>query len=169
MYRIATAVVLGALALGTATAHADDTLDALLRAKPAAHAAALKLPAPPRAQALVPVARDGEMRFLIDAASLSRASSTELRYTLVARSDHGADNVSYEALDCARMAWRVEALWQRGAWQRQPMASWIPIDPGLAGVHGALYDGELCSDGQGRGSVAQMLQRLRHVPRGAGG
>ncbi len=167
MHRAAAALIAAVLSLSAVTAMAatgDEGLAGLLpQPKPAP--TPLRLPPPPRADALVRVPQHGELEFFIDPASMLRVSATEVRYTLVARSDHGADNVGYEAFDCARPAWRVEALWLGGRWQPQPQAQWIPVDRGLAGVHGTLDTDYLCSEGTVDGGVAELRARLRRGAR----
>ncbi len=166
MHRAVAAMIAAVLGLSSAAAMAGsaDGVGGLLP-QPKAAPAPLQLPAPPRAAELVRVTQRGELAFFIDLASLQRASATTVRYTLVARSAHGADNVGYETLDCARPAWRVEALWLGGNWQRQPDAPWIPVDPGLGGVHGTLYADELCSGSMVDGTIEQLRARLRRDAR----
>ena len=155
------------LLLGTGAAAAQGAQDAQglagLLPPPPKPAAALQLPAAPKPEALlrVPMSADREMRFFIDAASVRRIDSHQLRYTLVARSRQGADNVDYETFDCARAAWKVEALWQGGRWVEQPGSEWLAVDPGLAGVHGTLYQDYLCSDNEVDGDAAAVVARLR--------
>ena len=155
------------LLLGTGAAAAQGAQDAQglagLLPPPPKPAAALQLPAAPKPEALlrVPMSADDEMRFFIDAASVRRIDSHQLRYTLVARSRQGADNVDYETFDCARGAWKVEALWQGGRWVEQHGSEWLMVDPGLAGVHGALYNGYLCADNAVDGDAAAVVARLR--------
>ena len=160
-------LALAALTLGAAAAAAQDAPDAqglagLLPPSPKP-AAALQLPAAPRPDALlrVPMVADSEMRFFIDAASVRRIDARQLRYTLVARSRQGADNVDYETFDCGRAAWKVEALWQGGRWVEQPGSEWLAVDHGLAGVHGTLYMDYLCADDEVDGDAAAVVARLR--------
>ena len=159
-----TGLVLVAALLGIAAAHAQDAqgLAGLLPASPKP-IAALVLPPAPRLDALVrvPMAADSEMRFFIDPASVNRIDPHRLRYTLVARSRHGADNVGYETFDCARASWKVEALWQGGHWVEQPRSEWLTVDRRLTGVHGTLFNDYLCADGEVDGDPAAVLARLR--------
>ncbi len=159
-----TGLMLVAMVLGAATAHAQDAqgLAGLLPPAPKP-AAPLQLPAAPRAETLlhVPLPTEGEMRFYIDPASVRRIDARQLRYTLVARSRQGADNIDYETFDCARAAWKVEALWQGGRWVEQHGSDWLMVDPGLTGVHGALYSGYLCADNAVDGDAAAVVARLR--------
>ena len=159
-----TGMLLLALAAGAATARAQDAqgLAGLLPSAPKP-SAPLQLPASPRAAALlsVPVPAESEMRFYIDSASVRRIDTRQLRYTLVARSRQGADNVDYETFDCSRKAWKVEALWQSGQWVEQQGSDWLAVDPRLTGVHGALYSGYLCADDAVDGDAAAIIARLR--------
>lgn len=60
------------------------------------------LPAYPRKDALaeIYVSADTELRYFVDTASVSVGRDKVVRYTLVARSPNGAENVSYEGIRC---------------------------------------------------------------------
>jgi len=79
-------------------------------------------------------------RFFIDPASLSVDKDGVVRYTLVARSDQGAENVTYEGVHCASAKMRVYAVGIRGAWSgratpwRDPATRW----------HLSLYQDYFC-------------------------
>ncbi|MDW8470005.1 MAG: CNP1-like family protein [Burkholderiales bacterium] len=67
-------------------------------------------------------------RFYIDRASLSVGEDGVVRYTLVARSPHGAENVSYEGIRCRTGTHRVYALGQRDRSWRPVERDWQPTD-----------------------------------------
>jgi hypothetical protein len=60
------------------------------------------LPATPNEDALVEiyVSADTELRYFVDTASVSVGRDRVVRYTLVARSPSGAENVTYEGIRC---------------------------------------------------------------------
>lgn len=66
------------------------------------------------------------LRFYVDAASVTVTRDLVVRYTLVARSAQGAENVSYEGLRCAGPQHRVYALGQRGGVWKAVDAPWKP-------------------------------------------
>ncbi len=78
------------------------------------------LPAFPKPENLIEVRLFGasSQRWFIDAASLV-AGEGGVRYTLVARSSTGAENISYEGIRCGARQYRLYALGQRdGTWKR---------------------------------------------------
>jgi len=89
----------------------------------------VKLPDAPRAGGLIEFFPSSatRFRFFIDAASLSVGDGV-VRYTLVARSPNGYDNVTYEGLRCSSNSVRVYAHGDAGAWQRSS-SDWTPIEP----------------------------------------
>jgi hypothetical protein len=58
-------------------------------------------------------------RFFIDAPSISVEGGV-VRYVLFARSEQGAENVSYEALRCANGEVRIYAVGRDGHWSGRP-------------------------------------------------
>jgi hypothetical protein len=80
--------------------------------------AEVRLPAYPKADGLIEfqVSGAGSFRFFVDPASLTLESGGEVRYTLVARSPAGLDNVSYEGTRCGVGAIRVYARGNDGRW-----------------------------------------------------
>ena len=79
---------------------------------------ALVLPPYPRAERLIEifVSPTSELRFFVDPASVEPGSDGAVRYTLVARSPAGAENVSYEALRCESGEARIYAVGRNGEW-----------------------------------------------------
>jgi hypothetical protein len=74
------------------------------------------------------VSRATSLRFFVDQASLSVGEDGVVRYTLVARSPQGAQNVSYEGIRCRGGIHRVYALGQRdGSWKPVKL-DWQPTD-----------------------------------------
>lgn len=72
-------------------------------------------PAYPTSQTLLPVEirASSPFRYFIDGATLSvDLNTTVVRYTLIARSPSGVENVTYEAIRCASAEYRVYYLGQ---------------------------------------------------------
>ena len=65
----------------------------------------------------------GDFRFYVDRASLSVGDNGVVRYTLVARSASGVDNITYEGARCATGEHRIYAVGGEGAW-RAGTGSW---------------------------------------------
>lgn len=88
------------------------------------------LPAAPKPENLIeffPTSATS-FRFFIDAASLS-VDDGLIRYTLIARSSSGYDNVSYEGMRCRVNQLRVYARLNGGTWSRETGSEWKPIEP----------------------------------------
>ena len=73
---------------------------------------ALVLPAYPTKARLVEISAEGlpGYRFFVDPMSVSTGRDGVVRYTVVARSPAGSDNVFYEGLRCARKEYRIYAI-----------------------------------------------------------
>jgi hypothetical protein len=94
----------------------------------------VKVPAYPNDDDLVEffVSSANDFKFFIDAKSLTIGSDGVVRYTLVARSPEGVDNVSYEGIDCRAESYRLYATghadrrWSKRttAWRR---IEWTPV------------------------------------------
>lgn len=121
------------------------------------------LPAYPRPERLIEffVAATSEFRFFIDAASLSVGSDGVVRYTLVARSPAGVDNVSFEGMRCTSAQVRTYALGRDGAWGGQP-GEWRPIEPrSVQRWHNALYREYFCPQKEPIASAREGVEALR--------
>lgn len=82
---------------------------------------AVTLPGAPKRDELIEfeVAGGGSFRFFIDPAALSVGRDGIVRYTVVARSVAGAENVSFEGIRCKSATARIYALGRRdGQWVR---------------------------------------------------
>lgn len=92
--------------------------------------AAVKLPPFYREEDLVEfrVASTTSFRFYVDRASLSVGEDGVVRYTLVARSPQGAENVTYEGIRCKTGTHRVYALGQRDRTWKPVSLDWRPTD-----------------------------------------
>jgi hypothetical protein len=88
------------------------------------------LPAYPRRENLIEffVSSASDFRFFIDRTSINVRGGV-VRYTLVARSPSGVDNVSYEGINCPADEYQVYAIGQAdGHWLNRP-GPWRAIEP----------------------------------------
>ena len=90
----------------------------------------VKLPPPPKAESLIEFfpSATSSFRFFVDAASLSVSGDGVVRYTLVARSASGYENVSYEGIRCASNSFKIYAYANEAAWSRT-QTEWRSIEP----------------------------------------
>ena len=123
----------------------------------------LALPAYPREQQLIEffVAATSEFRFFIDGASLSAGRDGVVRYTLVARSPSGVQNVSYEGMRCESGEVRIYALGRDGAWTGKP-GEWRAIQArSVQRWHNALYREYFCPQREPIASGEEGVYALR--------
>ncbi len=161
----------GWLALG-AIASAQDlppAIEGLPASAPAIHpGAVVHFPAAPptRDSALldVPIPAGSNLRFMVDPASVSRAESDLVRYTLVVRTASGFRNISYEGLNCRDDTWHVYATWSQSdaRWSANPDSSWLGINAASdSDVHAVLDRDYWCSGPSAAGDAHRLVQRLR--------
>ena len=132
--------------LGAACGHAEKAEESLA------------LPPYPRHEELVEffVAPTSEFRFFVDPAAVRPGSDGVVRYTLVARSSAGAENVSYEGLRCASGDVRIYALGRERGWVLSS-ADWRPI---RTQWHRELYREYFCPHKQPIASARQGVEAL---------
>lgn len=122
-----------------------------------------ELPPYPRPENLIEffVSSASEFKFFIDRASLGVKDGI-VRYTLVARSPSGADNVSYEAMSCAAGEYRVYALGHSdGTWVSRP-GPWREIPPrSVQRWHNALHREFFCPNRVAISDAAEGLMALK--------
>ena len=109
--------------------------------------APLTLPAYPKAEDYLPfdVNPITPFTFFIDAKSISVADGV-VRFTLIAKSPNGAQNVSYEGIRCADEMYRVYAYGRDDhTWLKLRDSRWrpIPVDPRNS-QRNVLYDNYFC-------------------------
>lgn len=121
----------------------------------------VKLPAYPKREDLIefPVSAASSFRFHVDRASLSVGADGVVRYTLVARSAAGVENVSYEGIRCSGRIYKVYAFGRdNGAWSRPAETDWRPAESVWTR---ALRRDFFCPLGIAIGDVAEGLDALR--------
>jgi hypothetical protein len=122
--------------------------------------APVKLPAAqPRAADLMAFgrSRDGELTYLLDRTSISMPGNSIVRYALVAQSQAGARNVSYESINCRTREIKVHAVGRGDGTWREPGGDWRTL---RTQQHVLLANDFLC-DVRGTRRPDDVLTRLR--------
>ena len=122
------------------------------------------LPPLPKADGLIEffVSAASSFRFFIDTASVSVGSDGVVRYTLVARSASGTENVSYEGIRCTTSSYKLYALASGGHWAPAHQAEWKPIEPkSVQRWHQALRREYFCPFNVQVSNSAEALDYLR--------
>ena len=102
---------------------------------------------PASSRALKSFSSANDFKFFVDPASLSVGKDRIVRYTLVARSASGADNVSYEGINCLTSEYIVYAYGAQGRWIARPQ-QWRAIEPrSVQRWHNTLSAEYLCPNG----------------------
>jgi hypothetical protein len=132
----------------------------------------VKLPAMPQPANLLPFepSAASSNRFFIDAESISVNDDGTVRYTLVARSPSGAENVSYEGIRCDTIEQKYYAFGRRdGTWSNARSSVWRRIEyKEVNRQHGVLYKDYFCPDGSPILSAKDAINRFKYgVPYGA--
>lgn len=104
------------------------------------------------------VAATSAFRFFVDAASLTVGADGVVYYVLVARSDAGAENVSFEGMRCASGEVRIYAIGHQGRWGGKP-GEWRAIRP--RSWHNALYREYFCPQKQPIASARDGIDALQ--------
>ena len=101
--------------------------------------------------------------FAVDTKSLSVGQDGVIRYTLIAISDTGAKNVSYEGIRCATYERKLYAFGRPdGSWSRSRRDQWERIASHATNrQHAALAKDFFCTEKLVAGSVQDMVRRLR--------
>lgn len=127
---------------------------------------AIQLPAPPKPENLLSldVSRTTMQAFAIDAASISVGSDGVIRYTLVATSDAGARNVSYEGIRCGSYERKLYAFGQPdGSWTRSRRDQWERITGNAVNrQHAALAKDYFCEGLTIAGKAEELADRIRN-------
>jgi len=127
---------------------------------------AVQLPAAPKPENLAPfyVSATATQTFAIDTESLTVGSDGVIRYTLVAVSDAGAKNISYEGIRCATYERKLYAFGQAdGSWSRSRRDQWERINNNASNrQHGALARDYFCVEKTVAGTAKDMIERIRY-------
>ena len=121
-----------------------------------------ELPPYPANDRLAPffVSSASSFKFFIDKASLRVGADRIVRYTLVARSASGADNVTFEGMNCQAGEYIIYAVGVNGEWIARP-AEWRPIEPrSVQRWHNALQREYFCPNNVAIYSAEEGLRAL---------
>jgi len=122
-----------------------------------------KLPADPRRDQLLEfyVSATTDFRFFIDRQSLSVSADGVVRYTLLARSPSGAENVTYEGIRCRTGTYRIYAYGRAGGGWAARASDWRPIEQKtVQRSHHALWRDYFCPHRVPIFDVAEGLDAL---------
>jgi len=128
----------------------------------------LEVPPPPapKAENLQPfyVGPTATQTFAIDTKSLAIGKDGVIRYTLVAVSQGGAKNVSYEGIRCATFEKKIYALGREdGSWAPSRRNQWEGIVRSKVNrQHAALAQDYFCSNLTIVGNEKEMLERMKY-------
>ncbi|MBI1890006.1 MAG: CNP1-like family protein [Burkholderiales bacterium] len=126
---------------------------------------AVQIPAAPKQENLLPffAGPTSNFSFAIDAKSLSIGLDGVVRYTLLAKSSGGAENISYEGIRCLSMEKKVYAFGHKdGRWTRSRRDQWEPISRTVANAqHATLARDFFCMGQVVSGSADEILERIR--------
>ena len=127
---------------------------------------AVQLPPMPRAASLLPfyVSATATQSFAIAPESLSVGSDGVVRYVMVARSQSGAENTSYDGLRCASLEHKSYAFGHTdGTWSRSRRTAWVPITGNAANrQYAALAESFFCDGGMVAGQPSDIVKRLKN-------
>lgn len=127
---------------------------------------AIQLPPAPRQENLLPfdVSTTTVYSFAIDAKSLTVGTDGVIRYTLIATSDAGVKNVSYEGIRCESYERKLYAFGQPdGTWSRSRRDQWERISTYAANrQHAALAKDFFCLEKTVAGKAEEMIERIRY-------
>lgn len=127
---------------------------------------AIQPPPAPRQENLLPfdVSVTTAYSFAIDAKSLTVGSDGVIRYTLVATSNAGVKNVSYEGIRCESYERKLYAFGQPdGTWSRSRRDQWARISTYATNrQHAALAKDFFCLEKTVAGKAEEMIERIRY-------
>jgi hypothetical protein len=145
---IGAATALSALAQAPGERLRDPAADSIDFTEKALEESPVRLPAAPKADALIAFdpRRPTTMKFLVDPASVSVGADGIVRYTLVARGDGAAMNVSYEGIRCKTRERKTYAYGRAdGTWYQPKDPQWVTIGGSpTTGPSFALYEDFFC-------------------------
>jgi len=127
----------------------------------------LSLPAYPRERDLIEFSAGptSDFRYFVDGNAISVGSDGIVRYTLLARSPAGVENVSYEGMRCTTSELRVYALGRERAWS-VTRSAWRRVEPrDMQPWHRVLYRDYFCPYHDPVASRQQAIRVLRGGPR----
>ncbi len=120
------------------------------------------LPAYPESDRLIPVDLGGNYQYFIDPASISVAALSVVRYTIVARSPAGANNISFEGLLCRSRQRRLYGTGREdGTWAPARNSEWDAPGKSVGSYYAVLADFYFCPNGKAVADAAEALRALQ--------
>lgn len=127
----------------------------------------MQLPEYPRPQNYLPfkVTAESPFDFFVDAKSISVGTDGVVRYALIAKSQNGAINVSYEGIRCSERQVRVYAYGRSDStWSRARASSWHAVSSDARNAQQlVLYKDFFCP---GRGRIVTAEEGIRALRSG---
>lgn len=124
-----------------------------------------QLPAYPKEANLIPfvVSSATSNRYYVDYPSVSVGEDGVVRYTVVIRTQGGAENVSFEGMRCASGERKIYAFGRpNGEWSRNRYASWEGIkDRQATSYHRELFNSYYCAGGMGEPDLKRVQRLLK--------
>jgi hypothetical protein len=134
-------------------------------AKPAWQESSVTLPAAPQSADLLPfyVSATASQRFMLDAKSLGITKEGVVRYTLLAKSEAGVQNVSYEGIRCDSFEYKTYAYGRAdGSWSTSRRDQWQRILHNISNrAQAALALDFFCQGKTVAGKIPDILQKIR--------
>ena len=125
----------------------------------------LQLPAYPKESNLkqIDVGPVTSFRFYVDTESINVGSDGVVRFTLVARSDSGASNVSFEGLRCEPQERKIYSFGrQDGTWSESKNPRWVALArQAVNPVHTVLFEDYFCPGRQIVSNVSEAIEAIR--------
>lgn len=124
----------------------------------------LQLPAYPKGEDLIEfyVSAATEFKFYIDRASLSVSPDGVVRYSLLARSPSGAENLTYEGIRCKSGVYKIYAYGRAGGIWAPRASDWRLIEQkSVQRWHHALWREYFCPQKVPIYDVAEGIDALR--------
>ena len=125
--------------------------------------ASLQLPTYPKGEGLIEffVSGASSFTFFIDPASVALGEDGVVRYTLIARSQSGVANTSFEGIHCANNTYKVFAYGNDGQWS-PGRSDWRAIEAkSVQRWHNELRDRYFCPNQLPIWTAAEGLDALR--------
>jgi len=162
-------VILATLVLNTGVAHAqygpDDEAETLEAMRPKADKEADLPPFPkPQDLLIVDTGPTAKQNFAIDTKSLTVSPDHIIRYTVVATSPSGAQNISYEGIDCTTRTLKHYAFGTNdGKWVRARNDKWERVSSlSQNQLPFTLHTQYFCQAGLSVGTSKHIVERIRY-------
>ena len=127
--------------------------------------AEIKIPTAPPSKDLKPfyVSATNQLKFALDAPSITFGKDEVIRYVVVITTPSGAQQVSYEGIRCEKYEWRLYGTMQSdGKWHKTSSSRWQVIrNTGYNSYHAALVRDAFCDNAIPRRSAKEIIPLLK--------